>query len=186
MQHNTNIKPPLTFKDYKNGLIVAIPIILLIGGFFGVRYYLQANTPVNPVIAKTAFVEPTGEAIHKTEVSVDLNDKSLPRTSGPHNPQAYAFKTFSKVPIPEDQAVHSMEHGGIVIYYQENLPQDQKDKLEKLSTTGAFVVAPKANLEKPVIALSWSRSLEQDTLNTDEIYNFHKAWKNKSPEKLAY
>ena len=41
---------------------------------------------------------------------------SNPPTSGNHNPQPAAFKIYDNA-VPKENLVHSMEHGGVIVWY---------------------------------------------------------------------
>jgi Protein of unknown function (DUF3105) len=49
---------------------------------------------------------------------------SIPPTSGPHNPVPLAAGVYD-TPPPIDQAIHSLEHGGTILWYSPDTPDAQ-------------------------------------------------------------
>ena len=186
--NQNNFKNP-TWVSAKTFLIVSIIIVgIFISYMIYFMYFKTKPVPENQAAIVNAAVQTqlvTGAGEHVLTPSVELNGKPLPRSSGPHSPEYFPWGTFSEVPIDEDKAVHNLEHGGIVIYFKLDLPQAQKQELERLAKSGSFVIAAKENLAKPVVALSWGHSFELDKVDYELLRVFYESWKNQSPEKLA-
>ena len=121
---------------------------------------------------------------------------SLPATSGPHwDPSGIANWGVYTTPQNESQLVHSLEHGGIVIWYDpERLDADGIETLEDyvdaqtatgLSGRYKFIVAPWGGTEpltSPVVATAWRHLLELETADTGAIADFARARYGRSPE----
>jgi Protein of unknown function (DUF3105) len=79
------------------------------------------------------------------------NYADRPATSGEHDPSTLGTDTkVFEEPVREEQAVHSMEHGGVVLYYRNDgsVPQETIDGLAGIAQAERPVfVAPHANLE---------------------------------------
>jgi hypothetical protein len=111
---------------------------------------------------------------------------SLPATSGPHwDPSAVANWGVYAEPQSETQLIHSLEHGGIVIWYDpERLDADGIATLEQyvssqnaagLSGRFKFIVSPWGGVEplaSPVVATAWNWLLELQTADTAAIDAF--------------
>ena len=68
--------------------------------------------------------------------------------------------------------VHSLEHGAVWIAYQPDLPEDQVETLRQLvrsersrQRVPLIVLAPKPELESPIVATAWRVQLELDNAN---------------------
>jgi hypothetical protein len=121
---------------------------------------------------------------------------SLPATSGPHwDPSGIANWGVYTTPQNESQLVHSLEHGGIVIWYDpERLDADGiatlEDYVDAQTATGLsgrykFIVSPWAGTEplpSPVVATAWRYLLELETADTGAISDFARARYGRSPE----
>jgi hypothetical protein len=86
---------------------------------------------------------------------------SNPPTSGIHNPQPAAFKIYENA-IPRENLVHSMEHGGVIVWYNtEN--QDVINQLKsvvqgELDRRKIVVMSKYTDMEPDTIALTaWTR-----------------------------
>lgn len=74
----------------------------------------------------------SGVGNHPTE-GVPIAYPSYPPTSGPHWPAPTTWGFHSEV-VPDERAVHSLEHGGVVASYN-NIPPESLAALQALLTT---------------------------------------------------
>lgn len=121
---------------------------------------------------------------------------SLPATSGPHwDPSGLANWGVYSTPQPESQLVHSLEHGGIVIWYDpEQLDaagvQALEDYVDRQTASGIsgrykFILSPWGAadaLPAPIVATAWRYLLELETADTSAIDEFARARYGRSPE----
>ena len=115
-----------------------------------------------------------------------------PPTSGSHaNPVAWGVYDTE---VRDDQAIHNMEHGGIYVSYQPDLPQDQIEKLKKLLSEPfsnpefqpkKIVLAPRAANKSPIVLSSWRRSESLASYDQKKIEEYITRNLGKSPEPLA-
>ena len=54
---------------------------------------------------------------------------SIPPASGPHNPIPLPAGVYSTPPAI-DQAIHSLEHAGAIVWYAPDAPKDQIDQIK--------------------------------------------------------
>jgi hypothetical protein len=111
-----------------------------------------------------------------------------PPTSGPHypDPEPGGFYT---TPIDPGFLVHSMEHGGVIIYYDasELLPSDLTF-LQTLASQhpGIFsqvVVVPRVDPVDPIILTAWTHMLRLPMFDESRIDNFLNLFLGKGPEQ---
>jgi hypothetical protein len=120
---------------------------------------------------------------------------SVPAASGPHwPPDAVANWGVYSTPQPETQLIHNLEHGGIVIWYRDDLPQEQVDELasyvEAQVSQGVagrfkFILSPwggSAEIGAPIVVTAWRYLLELDELDTAAIDEFAREHYGQSPE----
>ncbi len=121
---------------------------------------------------------------------------SLPATSGPHwDPSALANWGVYSTPQNESQLVHSLEHGGIVIWYDpERVDADGVAELERyvngkvqagISGRFKFILSPWGGsdpLPSPIVATAWNYLLELDEVDTGAIDAFADAHYGLAPE----
>jgi hypothetical protein len=97
-----------------------------------------------------------------------------PPVGGVHNPQWQdCMGDVYTAQIPNEQAVHSLEHGTVWITYNPSLPQDQIDKLaSKVRGKEMMMMSPYPNLDSPISLQAWGYQLKVDNANDGRINDF--------------
>jgi Protein of unknown function (DUF3105) len=105
---------------------------------------------------------------------------STPAASGPHWPTPLSWGVYTS-PIPQEPAIHNLEHGGIVIWYQaDQVTPDQIAQLEDFTRDWngteryKVLVAPwsGADFGHPMAILAWTWLLYLDEIDTDLMDSF--------------
>jgi len=109
-----------------------------------------------------------------------------PPTSGPHYPEPEPGG-FYTTPIEAGFLVHSMEHGGVIIYYSPAVTADQLAALAALANAhpGIFaqvVVVPRNDPTYPIILTAWTHMLRLVTFDQSRIDNFIALFLGHGPE----
>jgi hypothetical protein len=115
-----------------------------------------------------------------------INYQTDPPTSGPHYPEPEPGG-FYTTPIESGFLVHSMEHGGIIIYYTPAVTADQLASLAAIANAhgGIFsqvVVVPRPDPVDPIILTAWTHMLRLATYDQSRIDNFIALFIGKGPE----
>lgn len=111
-----------------------------------------------------------GEAGQHTEGEV--NYEQTPPAGGEHNP-TWQNAGFYSEPIRNETAVHTLEHGGVWITYQPDLPQGQVDELRDVANSGDCVlVSPYPDLGSPVVASAWGKQIELESAEDPALNRF--------------
>jgi len=114
----------------------------------------------------------------------------IPPSNGRHNPVSLGdtnrFYPLAQKPRPE-RAVHNLEHGYIVVWYDSKLPADQAAHLQELAAAGSLsrllvVGWWQGDLPagKHVVLSSWGRTDRCAKVSDDVINSFYKAHLNAS------
>ncbi len=76
--------------------------------------------------------------------------------------------------VPDERLLHSMEHGGVIVYYKADLSQNQIDQVKKVfnDASGKKILVPRKNLDVPVALTSWRRLLKLQTIDGLKIKEF--------------
>ena len=78
--------------------------------------------------------------------------------------------------------MHALEHGAVWITYSPDLPEDQVNKLKDLANGQDFIlVSPYDGLPTPIVASSWNKQLQLDSVDDERLDQFINVFKN-SPE----
>lgn len=90
-------------------------------------------------------------------------------------------------PIPNEHAVHSLEHGAVWLTYRSDLPADQVETLKnKINGKQYTMMSPVDGLDKPVSLQAWGWQLKVDSVTDGRIDDFIGALaKNATVEKEA-
>lgn len=112
---------------------------------------------------------------------------SDPPTSGPH--AAPASAGFYNEPLPDENLVHNLEHGYVIIWYNcHELDESACDTLKGqirniIDTSGKKLIAvPRDTLDTQIALTSWGRLYKLDAFDADKITTFVKEFRGKAPE----
>ncbi len=111
-----------------------------------------------------------------------------PPTGGDHNP-VWLNCDFYDVPVPNQNAVHSLEHGVVWLTHDPDLPADQLAQLRDLfdSRPDRIIVSPYPGLDAPIVAVAWERRLAVDRADDPRLQQFIDTFVNgpQAPEPRA-
>jgi putative peptide zinc metalloprotease protein len=80
--------------------------------------------------------------------------------------------------VPDERAVHSMEHGAVWITYRTGLPTDEVDKLRPLAAERSHVlVTAMPDNPAPIVASAWGRQLLLDRTDDPRLEQFIRAYR---------
>lgn len=105
---------------------------------------------------------------------------SNPPTSGPHHQVWAQWGIYNEAPIDE-QLVHNLEHGGVIVSY--NPAQIQGDTLEQLrqqvetlsQTNPRIILTPRPTLDAAIALTAWTYLQTLDRYNPAAINAFYQA-----------
>jgi hypothetical protein len=84
----------------------------------------------------------------------------IPPVGGDHNPTFLNCGIYDQ-PVPNENAVHSLEHGAVWITYQPALRQADVAKLRRLvQGRDHLILSPYPDLQDPVVASGWGVQLK--------------------------
>ncbi|MET1012769.1 MAG: DUF3105 domain-containing protein [Actinomycetota bacterium] len=99
-----------------------------------------------------------------------------PPAGGDHNPAWLNCAAYEQ-PIPNENAVHSLEHGAVWITYAPGLPPDDVQTLDDLAGQGHVLVSPYLTLVDPIVVSSWGHQLRLDSAQDPRLEEFIRAFK---------
>lgn len=164
-----------------------VALATVVVGFIAVIIVSKITAPPEPPRPGIEQADHGREHVSSKEYGGDQ-----PPTSGSHaNPVAWGVYDTE---VRDDQVIHNMEHGGIHVSYQPDLPQDQIEKLKKLLSEPfsnpefqpkKIVLAPRAANKSPIELSSWRRSESLASYDQKKIEEYITRNLGKSPEPLA-
>jgi hypothetical protein len=119
-----------------------------------------------------------------TKLLADKGEQ-IPPSSGPHdaNPLPDSIRFYTRADKPKvERAVHNLEHGFIVGWYDNELPQADVDKLEQISGQAGerFIAVPwdrgTFGENRHFVLSAWDRTQRCGTVNQDVVADFIKTY----------
>jgi hypothetical protein len=159
----------------KLGVIAGLVVILVAGLGIAAIAFAAAFTTVGsgsvPAGTQT-FDEPD-----HAHVSGPVTYDRVPPAGGPHNPTQLNCGVYP-LPVPNENAVHSLEHGAVWITYQPTLPADQVSRLQQLVTShyvGAeryIILSPYPGIPSPIVISAWGAQLGVNQASDSRLADF--------------
>jgi hypothetical protein len=133
------------------------------------------------------------------EICSPLEYETTPASSGDHFGVWADFQEYES-PVPQGFLVHSMEHGGVVLYY--NCPDDcpglvaalrsikerfgPDDRCESVpDVLNRIIIAPNPDLDVPFAITAWERVYRATCLHEPSINDFMERHYGRGPEDLC-
>ncbi len=121
---------------------------------------------------------------HIASGTAATDHNSNPPTSGQHWPTPAKNGVFEKT-LPDEQVLHSLEHGYIWISYKVDAPEEIIQNLKNIvqEDDWKLILSPREKNDSQITIASWGRLLKMDEPDYDKVREFIRAFRNKGPEK---
>src|SRR3972149_1840580 len=174
---------------------ILIPTLLIVG--LGVWYFsrpsilgeMSATNDSTELVAVASPVEGTQEfpIVSRTHIASGTPGSgynSNPPNSGNHWPAAAKNGIYDS-PLPDEQALHNLEHGHVWISYKNDIGDDVKNKLKEIVSEDDWkiILSPRDGNDSKIALVSWGRVLSMDEPDYDKIKKFIETYRNRGPEK---
>ncbi|OIQ75173.1 hypothetical protein GALL_431630 [mine drainage metagenome] len=124
--------------------------------------------PKNAVIAGVQ----TFPGLSTTHVNGPVKYAQTPPVGGDHSPVWLNCATYSQ-PVPNENAVHSLEHGAVWVTYDPTVVTGaQLDSLRKLIPQTYAILSPFPGLPAPIVASAWGVQLKVTSPTDPRISEF--------------
>lgn len=168
--------------------IVAVVLLLGIGGgAVALWRSQQPDTTAGSGSAKIGQVQ-TYSNLGRNHIQSGYKWGQEPPAGGDHNP-AWANCGIYDKEIPNQYAVHSLEHGTVWITYKSNLPRAQVNTLKaKANKQQDYMLMSIDNKQSsPIVLTAWGKQVHVNSPNDPAVDKFIKAyWKGpQTPEPGA-
>lgn len=159
-------------------------LFILIGGiwFISAQDTKQQEKESMPYVGQK-IADMGAQHVKRDESHVEYN--SNPPTSGPHWGDGVAGPGIKDKPVPDELVLHSMEHGAAVLWYKDDLPKADVERLKNIfnDATGKKIMLPRKELDVPVALTSWNYLLKLKTIDEAKIKEFIETNNDRAPEK---
>ena len=145
------------------GAITAV--VLVVVGALAVGLLQQASQK------KAAAAGVKTYKVEADHVSEPVKYEQDPPVGGPHNPVWLNCAVYDKE-VPNENAVHSLEHGAVWITYDPALGSADVDKLSKQVPVDYGVLSPYPGLQDPVVASAWGKQFRADGVDDPGLRSF--------------
>jgi len=154
-------------------------VVLLIAGIVGFSVWNDVSK--RPTLSGVKTYQVTRD--HTTE---DVTYEQTPPVGGNHAPTWLNCGVYATA-VPDELAVHSLEHGAVWVTYSPDLPADQVSKLAESVPDTYMVVSPHESLPGPVVASAWGTQLVLTGVDDARLPEFIKAYRQgpQTPEPGA-
>ncbi|VAW07853.1 hypothetical protein MNBD_ACTINO01-1146 [hydrothermal vent metagenome] len=168
-------------RRIKTGAAILVGVTAI--GLLGFSIYRKAVPPELPGVA---------QELNQGRTHV-VNDRSVAYssaspTSGTHSGSSPRCGIYNQE-MPPEFAVHALEHGTVVIWYQPTIPGDELSAIRRTvnSFDNGVILSPNSQLADPVVATSWARLKAYDGADP-EIEQFITTYRSRGPEafRCAY
>ncbi|AKU18115.1 DUF3105 domain-containing protein [Luteipulveratus mongoliensis] len=134
----------------------------------------QQEAPSATLPPRAASVVKTYPVPSRNHTSGTVHYPQSPPVGGNHNPLWINCGIYDK-PIPNENAVHSLEHGVVWITYKPNvLSQADLGVLRTLARQPYMLMSPYADQETPVVLTAWGKQLEVQDVRDPHVAAFVK------------
>jgi len=163
-------------------MIVAAIVVL---GIIAAVLYVNLSPTTQPIPGLDRFGN-----LSREHVTGPQTYAQVPPVGGAHNAIWENCGVYDS-PVPNEMAVHSLEHGAVWITYQQDLPADQVQLLRNLAKGQSYVlVSPWSGdppLPSPIVASAWGLQLKLDNASDPRLSEFVRRYANgpQTPEPGA-
>jgi hypothetical protein len=156
-------------------LMLALPAVIIAVGLIALIVYRAFEPDIQGSVR-------TGNLDRGHENSVDIPASPLPPVGGVHTPTWLNCGIYNQ-PVDTVLALHSMEHGGVWIAYQPDLPAEEVATLKSVAQGDNFVLmSPYEGLASKVVLTAWGVQLELDSATDERVELFVNRYRNQGPE----
>ena len=126
----------------------------------------------------------TFDRLRGEHVTTPVSYPQVPPVGGDHSPLVQPCGAFRQ-PVPNEQAVHSLEHGAVWVAYRPDLPPADVSRLTALANQTYVIVSPYPGLPAPVVASAWGAQLRLESASDPRLQQFVAAYRQnpKAPSR---
>jgi uncharacterized protein DUF3105 len=153
-------------------VVVAITLVVILGIGGGVTaLVLHDRKPAVDLAGVQTFTET------RNHVPGAVTYPQTPPAGGDHNPVWLNCGIYTS-PVPNENAVHDLEHGAVWITYQPTLAKADIAKLTRYATGQTYLdLSPYPNLPAPVVVSAWGKQLRLTGASDPRLEAFVKKYK---------
>ena len=154
------------------GIAAVVALAVILGTVFAIRSAQDEQQSVADAAKEDIEGVQEFETPSNEHVEIEVDYPETPPVGGDHNPVWLNCGVYTE-PVPEENVVHSLEHGAVWLTYQPDLDEDQVATLEDFAADEDYlVVSPYEGQESPVVATAWGLQLELESTDDPRLAVF--------------
>lgn len=147
-------------------IVGGVVLVLIVAA--GIGYVVSKRSASGPTIQGVK----TYTGLSQKHVATPVTYPQSPPVGGEHNPTPLTCGIYTS-PVPNENAVHSMEHGAVWVTYQPGLSAADVKTLQDATRGKAYVIlSPYQGLSTPVVASAWGRQLKLTGVSDPRLAEF--------------
>ncbi|MBB6098083.1 hypothetical protein HNR42_001508 [Deinobacterium chartae] len=150
-------------------------------GVIGAAYFARTSSNAAPAGVQTY------RNLSRAHVTGAVQYDQSPPVGGAHWARWANCGVYTQT-IPNELAVHSLEHGAVWITYRPDLEADQITALQETARGQSYLlVSPYPDQEAPIVLSAWGHQLTLESLDPERIESFIEAYQQgpQTPEPGA-
>lgn len=162
--------------------IIRIVVLTILGAAALWFFFLRGVTTPEAIAGHP--IETFSDAGVNDHREGDLTYDEIPPVSGQHAPSAAACGIHGEQ-IPDEQYVHSLEHGAVAVFYDPQQVDEQTiTGIEDLagSYDGETISAPYEGMDQPIYVTSWGERMALGSLDEEAVREYIDTFRGKGPE----
>lgn len=165
------------------GVVLATTVLIVGLSRFGEKKEIKELDRLSKELVGEKIAEMKSPHVKLGESHEPYN--SNPPTSGPHIGDDVAGGGIKDNPVADELVVHSLEHGAVVLWYRNDLKQEDLDKLKKIfiEASGKKIMLPRKDMDTPIALTSWNYLLKLEAIDEEKIKEFIETNNDRAPEK---
>lgn len=156
-------------RNRKLGIISAV-VVAVVAASLAVAFIVVA--PPAPKNAKIDGVQTFNNAAGHTDTP---SSYGTPPTGGEHSPVVLNCGVYTK-PVPNENAVHSLEHGALWVTYDPSLGATELATLKSKLPSTYVIVSPYENLPSKIVLSAWNVQLQIESADDSRVASFAKKY----------
>ena len=100
-----------------------------------------------------------------------------PPVGGPHDAIWLNCGIYTE-PVPNENAVHDLEHGAVWVTYDPSLPAESVSKLRERMPSTYSVLSPYPGLPAPIVLSAWNAQVTVSSVTDPRISQFFEKYRN--------
>lgn len=118
-------------------------------------------------------------------VDTPVTYAQTPPAGGEHNPIWLNCGVYDQ-PVPNENAVHALEHGAVWVTYDPSLSASELDALKAKLPSSYAVLSPYKGLPAPIVLSAWNAQLKVDSADDKRIAGFFEEyWKGGTAPEIG-